>query len=51
LQAALGIFTVLLRVPLSAALLHQAVAMLVLTAAAMHAASIAERVPRALARA
>ena len=51
LQAALGIFTVLLRVPLPAALLHQAVAMLVLTAAAMHAASIAERVPRALARA
>ena len=41
LQAALGIWTVLAAVPLSIALLHQAVAMLVLTVATMHAASLA----------
>jgi heme a synthase len=40
LQAALGIWTLLGAVPLPVALLHQAVAMLVLTAATMHAASL-----------
>jgi heme a synthase len=38
LQAALGIWTLLAAVPLSIAMLHQAVAMLVLTAATVHAA-------------
>jgi heme a synthase len=41
LQAALGIWTVLAAVPLSIALLHQAMALLVLTGATMHAASLA----------
>jgi cytochrome c oxidase assembly protein subunit 15 len=40
LQAALGIWTLLATVPLPIALLHQAVAMLVLTAATVHAASL-----------
>ena len=40
LQAALGIATLLLRVPLPLALLHQAVAMLVLTVATVHAANV-----------
>jgi len=40
LQAALGIWTLLAAVPLSVALLHQAVAMLVLTAATVHAAML-----------
>jgi len=40
LQAVLGIATLLLHVPISIALLHQAVAMLVLTAATVHAASL-----------
>jgi heme a synthase len=40
LQAALGISVLLLRVPIELALLHQAMAMLVLTAAAVHAARI-----------
>jgi heme a synthase len=40
LQAALGILMLLLRVPLSLALLHQAMAMLVLTAATLHVASV-----------
>jgi len=48
-QAALGIYTLLLRAPLALALLHQAVAMVVLTAAIVHAAALAERIPRALA--
>jgi heme a synthase len=48
LQAALGIWTLLWRVPISIALLHQAMAMLVLTAATVHAALVAERVPRAI---
>jgi cytochrome c oxidase assembly protein subunit 15 len=39
LQAVLGIWTVLAAVPLPIALLHQAVAMLVVTVATMHAAS------------
>jgi heme a synthase len=39
LQAALGIWTVLAAAPLPIALLHQAVAMLVLTVATLHAAS------------
>ena len=40
LQAALGIWTLLAAVPLSVALLHQAMAMLVLTAATVHAAML-----------
>jgi cytochrome c oxidase assembly protein subunit 15 len=46
LQAALGILTLLLRTPLPVALLHQAVAMLVLTAATVHAARLAPGVRR-----
>jgi cytochrome c oxidase assembly protein subunit 15 len=41
LQAALGILTLLLRVPVSIALMHQAMAMVVLTAATVHAAAAA----------
>jgi heme a synthase len=48
LQAALGIWTLLMVAPLSLALMHQAMAMVVLTVAAMHAASVAERAPLAL---
>jgi heme a synthase len=40
LQAALGIATLLLRVPLPLALLHQAAAMLVVTVATVHAAGL-----------
>ncbi len=40
LQAALGVWTLLWRVPLPVALLHQAMAMLVLTAATLHAAMV-----------
>ncbi len=43
LQAALGIATLLLVVPLPLALLHQAMAMLILTAATLHAANVVER--------
>jgi cytochrome c oxidase assembly protein subunit 15 len=43
LQAALGIWTLLLRVPISLALMHQAMAMLVLTIATTHAALVADR--------
>jgi heme a synthase len=46
LQAALGIWTLLMVAPLSLALLHQAMAMVVLTIATVHAASVAERVAR-----
>jgi heme a synthase len=46
LQAALGIWTLLMVAPLDLALLHQAGAMIVLTIAAVHAASVAERAPR-----
>jgi cytochrome c oxidase assembly protein subunit 15 len=46
LQAALGILTLLMVAPLSLALLHQAMAMVVLTVATVHAASVAERAPR-----
>ena len=52
LQMALGIATLLLLVPLSLALLHQAMAMLILTAATLHAANVGwvrravEAVPR-----
>ncbi len=49
LQVALGIATLLLQVPISIALLHQAAAMLVLTVATLHAANVAARAPRALA--
>jgi len=46
-QAALGIWTLLLRVPINLALMHQAMAMLVLTVAATHAALVVRRrVPR-----
>jgi cytochrome c oxidase assembly protein subunit 15 len=48
LQAALGIATLLQRVPISLALMHQSMAMLVLTVATTHAALVADR--RALAR-
>jgi cytochrome c oxidase assembly protein subunit 15 len=47
LQAALGIFTLLMVVPISLALMHQAMAMVALTVATIHAAAVAERVPRA----
>jgi cytochrome c oxidase assembly protein subunit 15 len=43
LQAALGIATLLSRVPISLALAHQAMAMLVLTVATTHAALVADR--------
>jgi cytochrome c oxidase assembly protein subunit 15 len=42
-QAALGIWTLLLRVPITLALMHQAMAMLVLTVATTHAALVADR--------
>jgi len=47
LQAALGIWTLLMVAKLSLALLHQAMAMVVLTVATVHAASVAERAPHA----
>ena len=43
LQLALGVATLLLQVPLSVALAHQGLAMVVLTAAAVHAATVTER--------
>lgn len=46
-QAALGIWTLLSVAPLSLSLAHQGMAMLVLTAAAAHAATVADRMPRA----
>ena len=49
LQAALGIVTLVWRVPLPLALLHQAMAMLLLTVATVHAAALATGVPRAIA--
>ena len=48
LQAALGIWTLLMGVPIMVALMHQAMAMLVLTAATTHAASVADRSPRTI---
>ena len=50
LQVALGITTLVLRVPLPLALLHQAAGMLALTAAAAHAALIVARAPRSTGR-
>jgi heme a synthase len=50
LQAALGIATLVLRVPLDLALTHQAMAMIVLTAAIVHAATFAARAPRVIAQ-
>jgi len=44
-QAALGILTLLMVVPIALALLHQAVAMLVLTVATTHAALLTGRTP------
>jgi heme a synthase len=46
LQALLGIVTLLLVAPISFALMHQAMAMVVLTVATSHAAMVAERAPR-----
>jgi heme a synthase len=46
LQAMLGIFALLMVVPIWLALMHQAMAMVVLTVATLHAASVAERAPR-----
>jgi cytochrome c oxidase assembly protein subunit 15 len=48
-QAALGIWTLLDRVPITLALMHQAMAMLVLTVATTHAALVAQRAPRSYA--
>jgi heme a synthase len=45
-QAALGIWTLLDRVPITLALMHQTMAMLVLTVATTHAALLADRAPR-----
>ncbi|HEY2529255.1 MAG TPA: COX15/CtaA family protein [Xanthobacteraceae bacterium] len=45
LQAALGIWTLLNRVPLDLALSHQAMAMVTLTVATVHAASVIRRKP------
>ncbi len=49
LQALLGIVTLLLVAPISLALMHQAMAMVVLTVATVHAASLTERAPRTVA--
>jgi cytochrome c oxidase assembly protein subunit 15 len=49
LQAVLGILTLLMVVPISLALMHQAMAMVVLSVATLHAANVVTRVPRALA--
>jgi cytochrome c oxidase assembly protein subunit 15 len=49
LQAGLGIATLLLRVPIDLALMHQAMAMVVLTVAIVHAARVAAPLPRAIA--
>jgi cytochrome c oxidase assembly protein subunit 15 len=49
LQALLGIVTLLLVVPISLALMHQAMAMVVLTVATTHAAMLTERAPHAVA--
>jgi heme a synthase len=49
LQVGLGIWTLLGRVPLPIALAHQAMAMVVLTAAAVHAANVVAGKPRAIA--
>jgi len=46
LQAALGIWTLLMVAPLDLALLHQAGAMIVLTIATVHGASVSERAQR-----
>jgi cytochrome c oxidase assembly protein subunit 15 len=46
LQAALGIWTLLMGAPIAVALVHQAMAMLVLTAATIHAANAAQRIAR-----
>ena len=47
-QAALGIWTLLMVVPLPLALMHQAMAMIVLTVATLHAAGVVERVTHAM---
>jgi len=49
LQVALGILTLVWRVPLFVALLHQAAAMLVLTVATLHAAAVTPRAMRVFA--
>ena len=49
LQTALGIWTLLMRAPIDFSLMHQATAMLLLTVATLHAASVAEPLRRAIA--
>ncbi len=49
LQAALGILTLIFVVPIAVALLHQAMAMVLLALATLHVARLAERAPRAIA--
>ncbi len=49
LQAGLGVWTLLAVAPIDLALAHQAMAMLVLMAATINAAGVAERMPRAVA--
>jgi heme a synthase len=49
LQALLGVVTLLLVAPISLALMHQAMAMVVLTVATVQAAMLTERAPRAVA--
>jgi cytochrome c oxidase assembly protein subunit 15 len=49
LQAGLGVWTVVATVPPAVALAHQAMALVVLTVATVHAASLAARTPRAAA--
>jgi cytochrome c oxidase assembly protein subunit 15 len=51
LQAALGILTLVMVVPIALALMHQAMAMIVLTVATVHAARFAERASSAVAQA
>ena len=48
-QAGLGVWTLLATVPLTVALAHQAMALVVLTAATVHAATVAARAARAAA--
>jgi heme a synthase len=51
LQVALGVATLILRVPLPLALLHQATAMLVLAVATLHAANVSAALPQRVAAA
>ena len=49
LQIVVGIVALLLVVPIALALMHQALAMLLLTVATLHTAGVGERIPRAIA--